>query len=117
MLDIAYVYMSVGNQQRFEDAMQRARFGLETLRELGVSNSFMPFLQAIYLTLEGDQGSAIESLGLAVDRGLTMGVKFARAWAALKPLEGTPEFEAVQQRMIDHLNSEREQLGLEPILT
>lgn len=35
----------------------------------------------------------------------------------LSELEGMPEYEAIQSRMIEHLNSERGKLGLEPVST
>jgi hypothetical protein len=38
-------------------------------------------------------------------------------YPALKPLEGDPQYEALQTRMIDRLNAEREKLGLEPVST
>ena len=36
---------------------------------------------------------------------------------ALAALEGDPRFELIQQRMLEHLNQERELLGLEPVST
>ena len=39
----------------------------------------------------------------------------SRLWPAFEPLEGDPRYEAIQTRMIIHLNEEREALGLGPI--
>jgi len=41
----------------------------------------------------------------------------ALAWPALSPLERNPQFEAIQERMIEHLNSELQKLGLDPVST
>ena len=117
MLDIAFAYASMGNEQRFNDAMQRFRTAMDAGIELGFSNNFMPLLEAVYATLAGDNETAIRQLSAAVDQGLVLGRKFVSAWAALKSLEGDAEFEAIQARMIEHLNAERAELGLDPVLT
>jgi hypothetical protein len=41
--------------------------------------------------------------------------RIAREWLALSALEGDPRFELIQQRMLEHLNTERSALGLEPV--
>ena len=115
MLDIAFAYASTGNEQRFQDAMQRYRTAMDAAFGNGFSNNFVPLLEAIYATLAGDHQTAIERLGDAVDQGLIIGGKFTDGWRALAPLEGNPEFEAIQARMIEHLNAERAELGLEPL--
>jgi TolB-like protein/Tfp pilus assembly protein PilF len=117
MLDIAFAYASSGNEQRFNDAMRRFRQAMDGAIAMGYSNNFMPLVEAVYAALAGDNETAIKQLAAAVDQGLVLGTRFARAWAALKPLEGDPAFEAIQARMIEHLNAERAELGLEPILT
>jgi tetratricopeptide (TPR) repeat protein len=117
MLDIAFAYASTGNEQRFDDAMQRFRKAMDAVIELGFSSYYLPMLEAVYAALAGENQTAIKQLAAAVDQGLVLGTRFARAWAALKPLEGDPAFEAIQARMIEHLNAERAELGLEPILT
>jgi hypothetical protein len=74
-------------------------------------------LEAVYATMLGDYETAIDRLGDAVDQGLIVGGKFTHGWRALAPLEGNPEFEAIQARMIEHLNAERAELGLGPVPT
>jgi hypothetical protein len=117
MLDIAFAYATTGDEDRFDEAMRRSQKGLDALHEFGFENSYLLLLRAVYMTMAGDQKAALEQLSLSVDRGLIMGVRFADGWTAFKALEGSPEFEAVQARMIEHLNRERTELGLEPILT
>ena len=40
-----------------------------------------------------------------------------KEYAYFKEFDGNPHYEAIQARMIEHLNSERAELGLEPIST
>jgi TolB-like protein/lipoprotein NlpI len=117
MLDIAYSYSVTGNEQRFEDAMRRARAGLDELAALGFTNGYIDFINAVYHTMAGDHGQALKLLASAVDRHYLAGTKLSNGWSALKVLEGNPEYEAIQLRMIDHVNAERAELGLEPLTT
>jgi TolB-like protein/Flp pilus assembly protein TadD len=117
MLDIAYAYGNVGNQQRFDEAMNRSRKALDELNALGFKNPFMELIEAVYFAMAGDRDAAVGLLSSAVDGGLLVGTRFARAWSGLSVLEGDPEYEAVQSRMVDHLNAERAELGLEPVTT
>jgi hypothetical protein len=43
--------------------------------------------------------------------------KISKANPYFRELDGNPEYEAIQARMIEHLNNERAQLGLEPVTT
>ena len=51
----------------------------------------------------------------AIDGGLITSVKISREYPYFRELDGNPQYEAIQARMIEHLNRERAQLGLEPI--
>ncbi|MEJ8569576.1 tetratricopeptide repeat protein [Elongatibacter sediminis] len=117
MLDIALAYSLTGNQARFDDAMARTRNGLDRLYAMGMQNDFLPLLDAVWHTLTGDPNGALELLDTAVDRGFIAAARLSDAWAALKALDGDPEFEGIQARMWEHLNEERAELGLEPYLT
>jgi len=115
MLDIAFAYSHVGNVERFKDAMQRSRAGLDELAELGFTNSYLDFIGAVYATMAGDHAAAIDLLSSAIERGYLGGGKLSNGWRALAVLEGDPEYEAIQARMMDHINRERGELGLEPM--
>ena len=115
MLDIAFAYGSVGNQERFDDAMKRSRAALDTIAKLGFRNRFLIVSNAVYLTMAGDGEAALPLLSEAVDQGWINGTKMSLGWSALKELEGHPEYEAIQLRMVNHLNAERLELGLEPV--
>jgi TolB-like protein len=117
MLNIAYAYASVGNQERFDEAMSRTRHALDMLEQFGYQNWFMTFLDGVYAALTGDEDIALARLASAVDDGLLISPRISTGWAAMKVLEGNPEYEAIQARMVQRMNAERVQLGLEPVST
>jgi hypothetical protein len=73
--------------------------------------------QAVRWSLAGDLEASLGYLERAIDQGLILSTRIARDWPALEPLEGDPRYEAIQARMLEHLNREREKLGLEPVST
>lgn len=115
MTDIAYAYFSVGNQERFADAMSRIQAALEARHNTGIDNYFNTFNEGVYAALAGEHEAALTHLANVVDRGLIFGTRMSNASSALKILEGDPEYEAIQSRMLEHLNAERIELGLEPV--
>ena len=57
---------------------------------------------------------AIEQLGIAIDMGEIGTLRIARGDQRFEPLEGDPRFEVLQVKMIENLNTQRAELGLEP---
>jgi hypothetical protein len=53
----------------------------------------------------------------AIDSGLIVSAKISAEYPYFRDLDGNPEYEAIQSRMIEHLNAERPKLGLEPMTT
>jgi TolB-like protein len=117
LMDIAYAYGSVGNVQMFDQAMKRTRVALDALIEIGARDPFFKYTEVVYFTMVGERDRAIFLLSNAVDAGLLMGTKISDGWVAMKVMDGDPEYEAIQSRMVEHLNAERAQLGLEPVST
>lgn len=115
MLDIAYAYSSTGNAERFEDAMRRSRQSLDIIRDFGGDNYFMSLLEATYANLSGDPETALVHLHRAYERGAVYAVPLSSIFATFNSLEGDPEYEAMQTRINERLNTERAVLGLEPI--
>ena len=114
MLDVALAYSRTGNPQRLNDALQRVLQAHEQLRTEGVDNDWFDIAEAAYLAMTGDLESSLKHLDDAISGGLITSSRIVSEWPALEPLEGDPRFEAIQALMIEHLNSEREKLGLEP---
>jgi len=114
MLDMALAYSRAEDQDRFDDAMRRIAVVHQGLIDQGVDNYVFFLNQAAYLAMAGDREGSLDFLDRAVSRGAITHSRIAFDIPALAPLEGDPRYEAIQSRMIEHLNSEREKLGLEP---
>jgi len=117
MLDVALAYSRAGNQQRFDDALEHVRTVHERLKSQGVKGSVFFMTEAVHQTLAGDIEAGLDYLNRAISQGYITTTKITREWPALSTLEGNPQFEAIQARMIEHLNNERQKLGLEPVST
>jgi tetratricopeptide (TPR) repeat protein len=115
MLDVALAYSRTGNQQRFEDALARVRRVSEDLQAQGIDAPIFFMSEASHQALAGNLDAALDWLDRAISRGFISATRIAHDWPYLEPLEGDPRFEAIQARMIEHLNAERAELGLDPV--
>jgi len=96
--------------------MARMRRVGDDLQAQGVDNPTFFMSEAAYHSLAGNVDAGLEWLDRAVTRGFVAATpRIAREWPALAALEGDPGFELIQQRMIEHLNAERAELGLDPV--
>ncbi len=114
MLNIAFAYQRIGNQEGFDDALARLASATEKSLSEGMKGNVL-MVAACYHALAGDREQALAYLAQAIDSGVITSTRIAKEIPALKSLEGDPEYEAIQARMIEHLNRERALLGLEPI--
>ena len=115
MLYMAFAYSRNDKHEKHLDAMQRIRKAHDQLIVEGIQDSFFFWREAAYYTLSLDFDNAIEQLEIAIDKGQTgSSIRIAKAAPVFEPLEGDPRFEALQKKMVDHLNAERAELGLEP---
>ena len=73
--------------------------------------------EAAYLALAGDLDSSMDYLDQAVTLGFVTHTPISDFWQTLEPLVGDPRYESIQSRMIEHINRERQALGLEPVST
>ena len=117
LLDLAWAFGNVGDSNRFDQAMAHSRKAIDQQLALGYRYPFLYVDEAIYLVMAGDRQGSLESLAVAVDNHIAIIADggLARVSPALKVFEGDPEFEAIQQRMVDHVNGQRAELGLEPV--
>jgi len=115
MLEIALAYKRTGNQQKFGDAMERLRTAHDSLAEQGLSNGMFFANEAMYYAMAQQAETALQFLTAAVDSGQVYSARIADDMPQLSELEGMPEYEAIQSRMLEHLNNERAKLGLEPV--
>jgi tetratricopeptide (TPR) repeat protein len=117
MIDVAYAYQTTGDAARFGEAMGHARRVFEYHAALGADNPWYFANGAALNALAGDTERAIDYVERAVERGFSTSWRITDEWPYLKPLEGDPRYEAAQQKMRDHVNTERATLGLEPLST
>jgi hypothetical protein len=116
MLDVALAYSRVGNAERFDDALARVGRVNDDLSAQGIDNPTFHMSEAVRYALAGDRGTSLDWLDRAITRGfIASTARIAEEWPALAVLEGDERFEAIQVRMIQHLNAERAALGLDPV--
>jgi TolB-like protein len=112
---IAFCYQRLGNQEKFQEALSRFKAALDYQRHIGANNHWFAFAEAVYAVLAGDHETAMSKLEKALEGGFTVNPKLSRTWPMFAPLDGDPRFEVIMNRMVEHLNSERAKMGLEPI--
>lgn len=74
-------------------------------------------VKAAYEVMAGNIGQALIHIAGAIDGGVIVSAKISKEYPYFRELDGEPEYEAIQARMIEHLNQERKKLGLEPVST
>ncbi len=117
MADIAYAYSSAGNQAGFDQAMAALEVTNQLTLSQGIIGGELLMVVAAHHAMAGQPEQALRRLAEAVDGGLILSSRISKEYPYFRRLDGNPEYEAIQQRMIEHLNRERKILGLEPIST
>jgi tetratricopeptide (TPR) repeat protein len=117
MVDLAFAYRKAGNQERFDEAMSRLDAANQRTLSQGIRGKEFLLLVAAYHALAGEPREALSRLAEAIDGGMIVSSKISNEYPYFRDLDGDPEYEAIQARMIEHLNREREMLGLEPVST
>jgi TolB-like protein len=115
MADIALAYQRTGNQPGFEDAMKRLDAANQQSLSHGVKSYDLLLMQAAHHAMSGANDLAITRLAEAIDGGLLIPGKISQEFPFFRELDGNPEYEALQARMIKHLNDERQKIGLPPV--
>jgi len=115
MLDIAHAYSKTGDAQSFDDAMARVRAAHDVSNEQGIRANYYLSQEARYYVLAGDQERAIDMLSQAVDEGWLISVRPDRVWPEFLALAGDPAYEAQLTRIFENVNTQRSEMGLEPL--
>lgn len=115
MADIALAYRRAGNQTRFNEALATLHATNRKSLEQGMRGPENLMMMAAYHAMANQREQALDWLAQAVDGGMITSTRISKEYPYFSELDGDPEYEAIQTRMIEHLNSEREQLGLEPV--
>jgi len=117
MLEVALAYRRAGQQERFSDAINRVRSAHDSLIDQGLANPRFWVLEAYYFAMVDNVQEALEYLAAAVDEGAILSVRISDDFPIFSEFEGDAEYEAIQARMVEHLNTERVSLGLDPVTT
>lgn len=117
MPSVAWAYRQLGNQQKFAEAMELIRTAHDSLTQQGLNNKIFHTYEAAYYAMANDREKSLEYLSSAVDKGMIFTSRITDELPFFMEYEGDPDYEAIQARMIDHLNRERTALGLEPVST
>ena len=117
MVNVAHAYQRVGRMQPFANALSRLHAANLSARNQGVDSRSLMVTSAAHAAMKGDHDLALEQLGKAVDLGFVTSARISQGAPWFASLEGDPEYEAIQARMIDNVNRERALLGLGPIET
>jgi tetratricopeptide (TPR) repeat protein len=112
---IAYAHQRTGNDEMFQNAMQRYEAALDYQRQMGANNQSFVFAEALNAVLRGDHETALLKLTAAIEGGVTFDPNLTNSWPRFETLNGDTRFESIMTDRIGHLNSERAKLGLEPI--
>ena len=113
---IAYSYQRLGNMEKFNEALSRLKAALDYRREVGFDNSNLTYLEAVHAVLAGDDETALNSLAKSIEGFFVSdSPQLSEESPMFESLEGDPRYEAIQNRMVEHVNSERVKLGLEPV--
>jgi len=107
----------VDNEEKFTESMARFRSNLDKQIAQGADNWVLSWSRAHYALLAGDVEGASALLEKAVEQGAIVDDGLTGSWSVFNALRGDPAFEAVKTRMIEHLNAERAELGLQPVVT
>ena len=115
MIDIAFACRRTGRQDMFDDAMSRIRAAHDSLTAHGLTHGVFFANEAAYYAMANDRGPALKFLAAAVDGGQIFTARMTDEMPWFIDFEGEPEFKAIRQRMIEHLNLERNKLGLDSV--
>lgn len=115
MAFIAQAYGQLGNEEKFDEAMERLQSGLDHQLSQGANNPFFQFTRAVHAMLSGDREAALDYLEVAFSKGFGFAFNDPRAWTVFAPLNGDPRYELAKAGMLEHINDERQKLGWEPV--
>lgn len=116
VINIALGYARVGDRQKFRQTMDRIRTTLDQLHAEGLENYVLSLDSAAYWALAGSEDKALEYLADSIDAGYIGPIPLVREWPALAPVAADPRYQSIEARMLEHLNREREKLGLERLV-
>ncbi len=115
MADVALAYSRLGNQPRFDEAIAEVDRHHANLLEQGINNVGFSISQAVQHALEGDIEAALDALEQSVGQGASSNGVPSKKEPAFAAIAGEPRYAALEERMRENLNRNREVVGLPPV--
>lgn len=110
--ELAHAFQITGDQQKFDTVMERWRVSLD-LNEAG-GHKKLHEREALWQMLSGNPEEAISVLEAGFDDG-----PFLPSWVLIDPvydpLNGNPRFEALKEKNLARIDTERAIIGLPPL--
>ena len=110
---IAYAYLKLGQNEKFDDAMSRFKSALDRQITQGADNWVLNCSRAMHAMLSDDPDAAITLLEKSFQQGFYLDTASETAWPVFKPLDGEPRYETAKLAMLDRWNAEMKKAGLE----
>jgi TolB-like protein len=115
MLSVAFAYAQTGDKERFADALSRYERAVEQVRAQGADNRFLDFETAIYHAVVGDNEKALGLLETAARISVFAILPLGEWVPEFANIKNEPRFVTVENRMLEIVNGQRAELGLDPV--
>jgi TolB-like protein len=115
MLSVALAYSRTGNEDRFADALHRYEQGIAQVEAQGADNRFLAFQSALYYSVAGDRERAFEVLETLAEEGMFAILPLGEWIPEFASIKSEPRFLAIEGRMLEIVNGQRAELGLDPV--
>jgi TolB-like protein/Flp pilus assembly protein TadD len=115
MLSVVLAYSRTGNEERFAEALHRYERGIAQVKAQGADNRFMDFESALHFAVAGNQQKAFEILESLADKGMFAILPLGESVPEFASIKSEPRFVAIENRMLELVNSQRAELGLGPV--
>ena len=115
MLSVVLAYSRTGKKERFAEALHRYEQGIAQVKAQGADNRFMDFESALHNAVTGNQQKALEILESLADTGMFAILPLGESVAEFASIKSEPRFVAIENRMLEIVNGQRAELGLDPV--
>ncbi len=109
---IAYAYLKLDKQEKFDQAMSIFKASLDAQIAEGANNWVLTQSQAFYAMLSNDHEAAITLLEKAFQQGFYLDTESETASPVFKPLDGDPRYEAAKMAMLERWDTEMQKIGM-----
>ena len=115
MLSVVLAYSRTGNEDRFDDALDRYEQGIAQVKAQGADNRFLSFQSALYYSVAGNKERSLEVLEALAEEGMFVILPLGEWIPEFASIKSEPRFVAIENRMLEIVNGQRAELGLDPV--